>query len=239
MQHSTRRIRMIVGGAFSLALITAPLGVLAATPSGAVTGHTLRPYLAASPKTFPPADATYTVNTTADSHDAAPGNGICDDGTGHCSLRAAVEEASADGVTVNVILPAGTYGLSSAFGPLNPTDAGGLQIVGAGAGTTQIVGASDIPTVDVTQDASTNGSFLELTNVLLQGTNFEVMDIEDGNDVVVMTGSTVNGGSNVSDGGGVYNEGQLWATNTTFSNNTSTFQGGAINNDERLHSPDE
>lgn len=36
---------------------------------------------------------TFTVNSTADAPDAAI-NSVCDDGTGHCTLRAAVEEAN-------------------------------------------------------------------------------------------------------------------------------------------------
>src|SRR6266404_9336177 len=36
---------------------------------------------------------TFVVNSTADTHDANPGDGICDDGTGACTLRAAAEEA--------------------------------------------------------------------------------------------------------------------------------------------------
>ena len=166
-----------------------------------------------------------------DSHDATPGNGICDDGTGHCSLRAAVEEASASGITVNVVLPAGSYNLSSAFGQLHPTDPGGLQISGAGAGSTTIVGAPGDTVVDVTQDASANGSFLQLTNVTLLGNGGEVIDIEDGNDVVNLSGSTVASGSQANGyGGGIFNDGQLWATSTTFVNNTANV-GGAIFND--------
>ena len=39
--------------------------------------------------------ATFTVNSTADSSDASPGDSVCDDGTGACTLRAAIEEANA------------------------------------------------------------------------------------------------------------------------------------------------
>src|SRR2546425_5612740 len=40
--------------------------------------------------------ATFTVNSTADTTDAAPGDGVCDDGGGACTLRAAIEEANAN-----------------------------------------------------------------------------------------------------------------------------------------------
>src|SRR3990170_869075 len=38
---------------------------------------------------------TFAVNTTADTPDANPGDGVCADTTGLCSLRAAVMEANA------------------------------------------------------------------------------------------------------------------------------------------------
>ena len=38
---------------------------------------------------------TFTVDSTLDTGDADAGNGICDDGSGNCTLRAAIEEANA------------------------------------------------------------------------------------------------------------------------------------------------
>src|ERR1700723_24029 len=62
----------------------------------------------------PAATYSYTVNSTADSHDANPGNGICADSQGRCTLRAAIEAASADpsGSTITITVPAGTYALT-------------------------------------------------------------------------------------------------------------------------------
>ncbi len=39
----------------------------------------------------------FTVNTTNDITDAIPGDGFCDDGSGNCSLRAAIQESNAIG----------------------------------------------------------------------------------------------------------------------------------------------
>lgn len=48
------------------------------------------------------------VNTTADSHDAKPGDGICADTNGLCSLRAAIEEANAEGGgSISFAIPGG------------------------------------------------------------------------------------------------------------------------------------
>lgn len=41
---------------------------------------------------------SFSVNTTADAHDAAPDNGICADPAGLCTLRAAIEESNAQPV---------------------------------------------------------------------------------------------------------------------------------------------
>jgi len=129
MATSTFRTRAFFGGIFSLALVVGSISIAGAsqprdTNPPPASPHTVRPYLSASPRTFPPAQVTFTVNTTSDGHDNTPGDGFCFDGTGHCSLRAAVEEASASGLTTNVNVPAGTYNLT--LGELNPTDAGGL-----------------------------------------------------------------------------------------------------------------
>ena len=39
--------------------------------------------------------ATFTVNSTGDTSDSTPGDGICGDEAGKCTLRAAIEEANA------------------------------------------------------------------------------------------------------------------------------------------------
>lgn len=45
--------------------------------------------------TLPPSQPTRTVNSTGDGADANPGDGVCDDGAGNCTLRAAIQEANA------------------------------------------------------------------------------------------------------------------------------------------------
>ncbi len=57
--------------------------------------------------------ATFTVNTTADTPDARPGDGVCADSSGNCSLRAAIMEANALGGSHTIVLQSGqTYTLS-------------------------------------------------------------------------------------------------------------------------------
>ena len=56
--------------------------------------------------------ATFTVNSPADTVDANPGDGVCADAGGNCTLRAAIEEANAlvgtDTIAFN-IAGAGTH----------------------------------------------------------------------------------------------------------------------------------
>lgn len=53
--------------------------------------------------------AAFLVNTTADTQDASPGNGVCADSGGMCSLRAAITEANALAGADTINLLAGTY----------------------------------------------------------------------------------------------------------------------------------
>ena len=46
--------------------------------------------------------ATFTVNSILDTGDSSPGDAVCDDGGGNCTLRAAIEEANALSGTDNI-----------------------------------------------------------------------------------------------------------------------------------------
>src|SRR5256885_5141951 len=59
---------------------------------------------------------TFVVNTTADTADAVPGDGICADSGNACSLRAPVQEANALAGPDTIQLGAPTYVLSGAAG---------------------------------------------------------------------------------------------------------------------------
>lgn len=78
----------------------------------------------------------FVVNTTTDTHDATPGNGTCADSGGHCSLRAAIEEADALGKAAVIALGTHTYPLS--LGALELGDPAGLTLTGTGAANTKI-----------------------------------------------------------------------------------------------------
>ena len=90
---------------------------------------------------------TFTVNSTADAVDFAPGDGICEtaNGNGVCTLRAAVQETNGLPGADTIQLPAGTYTLTlpgidttAAAGDLDILD--DLTIIGVGADQTIIDG---------------------------------------------------------------------------------------------------
>ncbi len=88
--------------------------------------------------------AAFVVNSTGDTVDAAPGNGVCDDGTGACTLRAALQEANAspgaDDITFS--LGAGTPTIAPASVMPNITEAVSIRGNTGGATRVQLNGVS-------------------------------------------------------------------------------------------------
>jgi CSLREA domain-containing protein len=82
--------------------------------------------------------AVLTVNSTADGGDAVPGDGVCNDGTGSCTLRAAIQEANAlaGSDTIDFALGAGTPTISPASAL--PDISGVVSIQGNTGGATRI-----------------------------------------------------------------------------------------------------
>src|SRR4051794_31162999 len=75
--------------------------------------------------------ATFLVTTTADTQDAAAGNGVCADSGGACSLRAAISEANALPGDDVITLPAGMYTLSLPAANEDANAGGDLDITAA------------------------------------------------------------------------------------------------------------
>ena len=167
------RVALLVAAGASVTLF---LGALA-TPAAADGSHADR---SATIRTF-------VVDTTADRHDAHPGNGICADATGACTLRSAVEEADALEEPVTVIVPAGTYRLS--LGPLAVTDPAGVDIEGAGTSGTTVTAEGASRDLDVKEAGSgkdpLGGAVAVLSQITLTGGtataggDINVMDAND------------------------------------------------------------
>ena len=98
------------GGRLALALALA-MGMLAAIPAGTALA------------------AGLIVTTTADTVDASPGNGVCADAGGQCSLRAAVMEANALSGADSISLSATTYTLTRVGSDDNAAN-GDLDVTG-------------------------------------------------------------------------------------------------------------
>ena len=127
--------------------------------------------------------ATFTVDSTVDASDAAPGDGVCADVGGHCTLRAAIQEANVSPGADVIILPAGEFVLAipgtgedlSMTGDLDVTDDVALR--GAGPGSTFIDGDALDRVIDIHSDGEDRSVSLEqltlrrgmLVNALFDG----------------------------------------------------------------------
>ena len=82
--------------------------------------------------------ASFTVNSTGDGADTVPGDGVCNDGTGACTLRAAIQESNAlvGADTISFSLGSGTPTITPAT-PL-PAVTGPVSILGDTGTATRI-----------------------------------------------------------------------------------------------------
>lgn len=208
----------------------------------------------------PAAAVNFVVNTTTDTVDVVPGNGICADGSGNCSLRAAVMEANALAGADRIDLPPANYALTREGGSEDGAVTGDLDIlddlliVGAWPATTSIDGIGRDRDLHVLNSAN-----LQLNNVTLRNGN----PGNDGGGIAVAVGSasisdsvitdnfaTRGGGAAVmqgggslvldrvtvmnnqasTEGGGLLNLNNMTLTNSTVSGNVANDTGGGISN---------
>ena len=150
--------------------------------------------------------ATFTVTSTLDQTDAAPGDGICATASGACTLRAAIQEANAFPGPDTIKLGTGVYMLTlsgrsedgCAIGDLDIT--GELTIVGTGTKNTFINGGNLDRVFHVILPVS-----VTITKVTIQ-----------------------NGLAAEGMGGGIYNNGgSLTLEKSEVSNNFATREGGS------------
>jgi len=184
----------------------------------------------------------FTVDTTIDSVDAHPGDGVCAGTDGGCSLRAALMETNALPGPDAVALPAGLYRLtiaefgilqdSSPFGDLDITD--DLTITGDGAWTTTIAQRTQYTRV---LEIGT-GTVVSVSGVTIRGGNTVGVGNgpdPDGGGILNAGGLTLdgvavtaNGVGRIGSGGGIASRGTLTVLNSTISGNYSVFDGGGI-----------
>ena len=175
---------------------------------------------------------TFTVNTTADVHDAHPGDGKCAGSDGRCTLRAALEEAdaAASGSTVRITVPAGTYALSlgsltvgSASVPLT------ITVAGAGDGSTVVRATGAFRVMTVAAHATALLKNLKVTGGKAGPNSYGGGIFSHG--TLTLSGDALTG-NQAGAGGGVANAGgSLTVTGSKIeTNNGGQFGGGGIQN---------
>lgn len=123
--------------------------------------------------------ATFSVDTVLDSVDANPGDGLCANTSGQCSLRSAIQESNALAGEDTIELPAGVFALTifgtgehgAATGDLDIAD--DLVLRGAGADLTRIDGGALDRVIEILPGAASRSVRLEhltLQNGFLQHT---------------------------------------------------------------------
>lgn len=183
-----------------------------------------------------PAVATFTVNSTADTPDAIPGNGVCNDGMGACTLRAAIMEANAlaGADTINFdISPAGpkTLMFGSPLPPIidtltiNGTTQGGFS----GTPIIELRGMGVIPPLLIVQASNSTIRGLVVNSVdgnaiALLGNNNKVVGSFIGTD---LTG-TVAGPGNVGAGVAVSGSGNAIGGTAAGAPNIIAFNGTGV-----------
>jgi CSLREA domain-containing protein len=197
------------------------------------------------------AAATFTVNSLADTPDAAPGNGICADAGGLCTLRAALQEANAfaGDDTINFSVT-GTINLTGAL----PTISSNINMNGPGSASLTVrrdtggdyrIFFTDNRTVSISGMTITNGKTPDGAASSGQeggsggGIRQAGGELTLNNDI--NTGNrTGNGGTSVNNnpggrggsGGGIDGSGVLTITNSQIINNATGngaqgFSGGS------------
>ena len=156
------------------------------------------------------AATTFTVNSTGDGADSNLADGVCNDGTGACTLRAAIQQANSvsGDDTINFNLPGSNIiKLDTQLEAIG----GNLVINGPGANA-------------LTVRRSTTG-----------GTpNFRIFTINSGQ-TVTLSGLTISNGNAAGfgfpadSGGGILNQGTLVVNMSVVSGNRATFGAGVSN----------
>jgi CSLREA domain-containing protein len=169
-----------------------------------------------SPSIASAATHTFRVNTAQDTHDAHPGTGACADSSGHCSLRAAIEETNAEatGSNITVRVPANKYKLS--LGTLAVTR-NTIDIVGSGSVVLKATSAFEIMNVGSAAHAT-------ISDVKMKGGNAGTGEGGGLNNsgTTTLTSVTISR-STAAQGGGIYNKAgaTLSLDDSTVSDNTA------------------
>jgi len=192
-------------------------------------------------------DSTFVVNNSGDSVDANPGNGICADTNGNCTLRAAIMESNAktgtDEINFAFTNPT-TIQLNSALSPAGLIISKNVTINGPGARLLTVKGNSNTTSgvfiIDYAGTKTTSISGITVANSQGNGIKNEaILNLSDvavkGNHLGIYNSGTLVLNrlliSDNSNGGGLYLTASSSAnvSNTTITDNASPNNGGGIN----------
>lgn len=160
--------------------------------------------------------ASWPVNDTGDTGDVTPGDGKCENSTGVCTLRAAIEESNAkpDWDTIDLV--------NSAYTVTNGLEVtSSIDIVGWGAGTTFI----ERPCLDRNNQGECHGSG-----------EFSIFKVTPEGYLRLWSLQVRNGLSGL--GGGIYNRGSVEVRDSTIARNHAHALGGGIYNEGWLYLQD-
>lgn len=180
--------------------------------------------------------AVLVVDSVADQPDANPGDGQCATDAGDCTLRAAIQEANArSSGRYTILVPPGTYVLSTAGVDENAAATGDLDIIG----TTAIIGAG--AKVAIVDAAGLDRVFETVGSIDIFGLTIRNGSAENGGGIsnpgdghVILTDVEVVGNSATNVGGGVFGQsgigGSVAMQNSTLAGNTAGVGGGGAFN---------
>jgi large repetitive protein len=212
-----------------------PTAFLLAALAGLVSCGTLG--TGTIPETMP---TSFTVNTTLDTIDAKPTDGICADSSGRCSLRAAVMEANATKSAQTINLGAGTYTLTLAGSNEDAALTGDLDvlsevsIVGTDTASTIIDANSLDRAIDV-PFLYNSTSKLSLAKIQIRNGSASdggCLHVSRTNAVapyqINLADTILENCKSTNNGGAIWTESFLAASNLTVKNSISVDAGGAI-----------
>ncbi|PCJ01502.1 MAG: hypothetical protein COB15_00865 [Flavobacteriales bacterium] len=146
----------------------------------------------------------FTVNSTLDAVDVNPGDGVCDDGSGNCTLRAAIQESNALGGAHTITLSASTYTLAIAGANENASATGDL---------------------DISCSLTINGVSAQST--IINGNNLDrVIHIKTSGTLIANEVSFTGGFIETNYGGGILNKGVLTLSNSEIYSNSANLLDG-------------
>jgi CSLREA domain-containing protein len=175
------------------------------------------------------AATSFTVNSTGDGADSNLADGVCNDGTGACTLRAAIQQANAaGGDSINFSLTAGST-ITLTGGELLIDK--GLSISGPGAQLLTVSGnnasrvfrVTSVTSVVISGLTISGGRALGAGGIFNDGGTLNINSCSISNN-----NATTGVGGGISNGTGAEQAGVLTINNSTISHNTAGNGGGGL-----------